>query len=244
MEQNYIHDKAIHNTKAPRQIVPIILSLYNPKSVIDIGCGIGTWLTVFKDKGIFDYKGVDSDFVNRDLLMIEDEKFIAVDLTKGFSAPRKYDIALSLEVAEHLPESSADIFVKTLVSLSDTIIFSAAIKGQEGQNHLNEQSPFYWQNKFKVHNYILVYDFSPDIWNNCEIEWWYKQNIFVYQRKNSSNKEIELNFYIHPELYSKKLEEINELKLQNQNLYKGRIQILDGFKILIKSLLNFNRYNK
>lgn len=244
MEPKYIHDAIVHNTKAAQHIVPKIIELYSPKSVIDVGCGIGTWLFVFKENGISDYLGVDGDFLNRKMLMIESEKFIATDLSKTFSQPRKFDIAMSLEVAEHLPESSADSFVRTLVSLSDTIIFSAAITGQGGQNHLNEQFPHYWKKKFEDHNYHLIHNFSSKIWNCKDVEWWYKQNILVYQKKELKHPEIEMNFYIHPELFTKKLNEIDELKLKNQNIFKGRISVLEGFKIFMKSLYNLNRSDK
>lgn len=241
MTPNYIHDKKIHNTNAAQEIVPLIIKRYMTTSVIDIGCGTGTWGKVFIENGVTDYIGVDGDYVNMDMLMIDEKKFISADLTKEFSLPKKFDLALSLEVAEHLPESSADIFVKTLVSLSDTIIFSAAIQGQGGQNHLNEQFPLYWKKKFENHNYYLTHNFSPDTWNNENIEWWYQQNIFVYQKKETFKNQIDLKFGVHPVLYKKKLEEIAELKEENRKVNSGLIPLKKGLKIFIKSALNFKK---
>ena len=244
MKPIYIHDTLVHNTNAAEQIVPEIINKFHPKSVVDVGCGIGTWLDVFQKYGVTDFIGIDGDFLDRKLLMIDESKFVVADLTKSINLNRRFDLAISTEVAEHLPESSANNFINLLTNLSDTIFFSAAIPGQGGQNHLNEQYPVYWQKKFEDHNYTLVYDFSPEIWNNNQVEWWYKQNIFIYQKKELSNSKIEMKFYVHPELYSKKLNEIDELKLKNQNIYKGRIPVSDGFKIFIKSILNLNRLDK
>ncbi len=53
-QEKYIHKEDIHNLRAPRQLVPIILQLCSPESVVDIGCGIGTFLYCFKEAGISD----------------------------------------------------------------------------------------------------------------------------------------------------------------------------------------------
>lgn len=65
--------------------------------------------------------------MNKELLYVSESIFYAHDLTKPLHLNRRFDLALSLEVAEHLPKKSAEIFVDTLCKLSDTIIFSAAI---------------------------------------------------------------------------------------------------------------------
>lgn len=119
----YVHDESVHNTKAPKEIVPQIIKLIQPNSVVDVGCGIGTWLSVFEDFGVEDVVGIDGDYVNRTLLHIDEKKFISRDLTKPLKLDRKFDLAVCLEVAEHLPEKSANTFVESLVSLSDTILF-------------------------------------------------------------------------------------------------------------------------
>jgi SAM-dependent methyltransferase len=240
----YFHSTSVHNTSAAEQIVPELLKMFHPRSIIDIGCGIGSWLKVFSNHGIKDYLGIDGDHLDRTLLMIDDVHYLAKDLENDFAINRKFDLAISLEVAEHLSESCADNFLKTLVNLSDTIIFSAAIKGQGGQNHLNEQFPEYWQKKFNDWNYHLIYNLSPEIWNNNKVEWWYRQNILIYQKKELNNPGIELNFYVHPELYKKKLNEIEVLKLKTLNICQGKIFVLDALKIFIKSLLHINLYNK
>ncbi len=127
MNTLYIHEENVHNLTAPREVIPIIMSITTPKSVLDVGCGIGTWLKVFEEHGIKDYLGVDGNYVDFKKLKISQEKFHTQDLREYWSLNRKFDLVISLEVAEHLPEANADQFVKILVEHSDSIIFSAAI---------------------------------------------------------------------------------------------------------------------
>ena len=110
----YIHKESVHCLKDPNIIVPEIVKLLKPKSVVDIGCGLGTFLNVFKRLGISDVLGVDGSWVNRDLLHqnIRPEEFKEWDLEKELKLDKKYDLAISLEVAEHLSKKSSDIFVK------------------------------------------------------------------------------------------------------------------------------------
>jgi hypothetical protein len=56
----------------------------------------------------------------------------------GPTARKRFDLAISLEVAEHLPEGSAGALVSTLIEAAPVVVFSAAIKGQSGTNHINE----------------------------------------------------------------------------------------------------------
>ena len=130
--------------RSARVTVPIVLSLVAPSSIVDVGCGTGTWLTVFRENGIEDVVGIDGDYVPRDRLLIPADRFIARDLTKPLLLDRIFDLAVSVEVAEHLPASAADQFVRSLCSLAPSVLFSAAVPGQFGVRHLNPQWPWYW----------------------------------------------------------------------------------------------------
>jgi SAM-dependent methyltransferase len=232
----YIHDTNVHNTKAAEVIVPLILEKYKINSVVDVGCGIGTWLTVFDNYGI-EYIGIDGDFVDRSLLQIHKDNFKCFDLNHRFSLNKRFDLAICLEVAEHLEVKSARLFIETLCSLSDLIIFSAAIPCQGGQNHLNEQYPEYWLSIFESQGYYLIDDIKPQIWGNPNIEWWYQQNIMII-KNTSKNEKRQLYFSIHPELYKIKIEEIRKLNTNYQSIIRARISVLCAFKILLKALIN------
>jgi SAM-dependent methyltransferase len=223
----YHHTEKYHNYNAPREVVPLIIEAVNPKSVLDVGCGIGTWLKIFQENGIDDYVGIDGNYVDKSLLKIPAEKFVAEDLRRPWSLNRKFDLAISLEVAEHLPESSADTFVKMLVDHADTILFSAAIPHQGGQNHLNEQWPSYWEKKFNAYNFYFHDPIRPKIWDNKNVDWWYRQNIFLI-RKNI-RPTVPYMTTIHPELF--------ELNHQYEtNLHEGRYGVTQALSILWRAI--------
>ena len=194
------------------KIVGLVLDLIQPKSVIDVGCGIGTWLSVFKERGIDDILGLDGEYIQRDLLRIPAEKFLAVDLKKPLRMNRSFDLVVSLEVAEHLPVECADTFVDYLVGLSEYVLFSAAIPHQWGTNHINEQWPEYWTKKFSQRGYVVIDCLRKKIWQNNNVEPWYAQNILLFVREASvkANKRLVRELentrmsqlsVVHPKIY-------------------------------------------
>lgn len=178
--------------RSAQVVAPIVLDLIKPKSIVDIGCGDGTWLSVFHELGISDVIGLDGDYVNRQQLQIAQTQFKPIDLSSAFNLPRTFDLAVSLEVAEHLPLQSADGFVANLVKLAPVVLFSAAIPNQGGTKHLNEQWPDYWMSLFKVHDYVLIDCIRGKIWKNEQVEWFYAQNIFLYARADRLREDINL----------------------------------------------------
>src|SRR5688572_3838294 len=89
-------------------VVPLVITALAPRSVVDVGCGNGTWLATFHEKGVTDVLGVDGEYVDRDELDIPGGQFLPFDLTKRLELDRQFDLVMSLEVAEHLPWSCAD----------------------------------------------------------------------------------------------------------------------------------------
>lgn len=237
MQVKYVHNTLIHNTKAAEIIVPIILQRYKINSVVDVGCGIGTWLSVFFKSGI-EILGIDGDNVDRNLLCIDEANFKCIDLNQKFSLEKKFDLAICLEVAEHLEEKSAKVFIECLTNLSDLIIFSAAIPGQGGQNHLNEQYPDYWLKIFDSMGYYLIDDIKSEIWDNADVEWWYKQNMMILKKAGGVIQQQKLFFAIHPVAYKLKTEEVKILDTRYSKLISGKIPVLSAIKILLKSLKN------
>jgi SAM-dependent methyltransferase len=230
----YVHEESIHNLMAPREVVPLIMELFHPQSVLDVGCGIGTWLKVFEESGISDSIGVDGHYVDRNLLKIVSSKFIPQDLKKEWSLNRKFDLVISLEVAEHLPEECADHFVKTLTDHGDTIIFSAAIPLQGGQNHLNEQWPEYWQAKFIKYGYHFHDALRPLLWTNAKVDWWYKQNVFLVTKHKPKSLPFNSLSIVHPELFLRHNENERQFFL---SVVEGRQGVKLAFRIFINSLV-------
>lgn len=161
-------------------IVPMVVDLVQPKSVIDVGCGLGAWLAAFREAGVTDIMGIDLDYIDRTLLLIDRQDFRSFDFSKPFRLDRSFDLVVSLEVAEHLPEHSAESFVSSLVGLGNVILFSAAIPGQGGTNHVNEQWQVYWRNQFAVHQYEMIDCFRSKIWDNDQVQIHYRQNLLLF----------------------------------------------------------------
>jgi 2-polyprenyl-3-methyl-5-hydroxy-6-metoxy-1,4-benzoquinol methylase len=144
-------------------IVPIVMDLVHPKSIVDVGCGTGIWLSIFKRYGASKVLGIDGPYIEESTLYIPKSEFLPHDLRVPIYLPDTYDLAVCLEVAEHLPAKAARSLIKSLTSLSSVILFSAAIPGQTGKNHINEQWPDYWEELFKEANYITVDIIRPRI---------------------------------------------------------------------------------
>ncbi|HTE02448.1 MAG TPA: class I SAM-dependent methyltransferase [Mucilaginibacter sp.] len=235
----YIHTPDIHNTRAAEAIVPFICDLISPKSVLDVGCGTGTWLKVFMDMDITEVTGIDGDYVNQKKLVIPASKFIIHDLETPLKLERKFDLVICLEVAEHLSSAHAAKLVDMLTSHGNIILFSAAIKDQGGQNHLNEQDPSYWRDLFSLKGYKFHDLIRHSFWNNDQIDWWYRQNMFlVSNRKFEAHfPEENTNLYVHPELFYSKVADYKYLKARHDDLASGKSSPLTYLKLLIKSCI-------
>ncbi len=237
MSDIYIHSTEIHNTDAAKVIVPIINKFFNPRSVLDIGCGLGTWIRIFQDYiQDIDILGIDGNHLDKSKLVIDQSNYKEADLRYPLILDRKFDLALCLEVAEHLPESSADTLVESLCSNSETIIFSAAIPGQGGQNHLNEQWPEYWATKFSHYGYDRYDLIRPLVWQNSEVDFWYKQNIFVFSKKEIKAEMQPVLAEIHPDLWELKIGELNK-SIDFQNKFEsGNAGIKASFFALLNAI--------
>lgn len=168
-----------------RVVVPMLLEIAPIRSVVDVGCGDGTWLSVFQSEGITEFLGVDGFDVAETQLQIPLSSFIRRDLSRPLQLERTFDLAIALEVAEHLPEERAPSFVRELTSLAPIVAFSAAIPGQGGNNHLNEKFQDYWAEIFAAENYVPFDFVRARLWNDPAVSFWYAQNLIVYCSKQS-----------------------------------------------------------
>jgi SAM-dependent methyltransferase len=166
--------------RSARRVLPLIREHLSVRSVLDVGCGQGAWLSVWQELGTPSVLGIDGDYVDRDRLLIGTDCFEARDLATGFDLGRRFDLAQSLEVAEHLPARSAATFVASLVRHSDLILFSAAPKGQGGDHHINEQSYEYWRGLFRGLGYRPIDLVRDAIKGDDLIEPWYRYNTLLY----------------------------------------------------------------
>jgi hypothetical protein len=166
--------------RSARVIVPWILDCVSPSSVIDLGCGLCDWLSVFEDIGIGDVLGVDGSHVQADHLAIDPGRFATHDLTRPYCGHRRFDLAMCLEVGEHLPDECAAGLVQSLTELAPVALFSAAIPSQRGLHHVNCQWPEYWARLFRARGFVALDCVRQSLWTDSRIDWWYRQNLILY----------------------------------------------------------------
>lgn len=190
MNRMYVYDAAFQNmaatgsAHAARCIIPLIRKIAPIHSVIDVGCARGTWLREWQHQGAADVVGVDGDYVDRTRLQIDPACFVVRDLAHGFNLERRFDLAQSLEVAEHLPPARAATFVSDLVAHAPVVLFSAAPPGQGGENHLNEQPAQYWRELFRDQDYVAIDCLRPRLARETNIPAWYRYNMLLYVRSD------------------------------------------------------------
>jgi len=180
MVETEFHPKISRNSLSSAAVViPLLLDLADIRSVIDFGCKHGEWLHVFAQHGMPRRFGVD----RRDeasLLLIDTTEFEAADLARPFRLNGPFDLAVCIEVAEHLPKSAATTLVTTLTSAAPLVLFSAAVPMQGGHGHLNEQPRAYWDDMFRTHAFRRLDCLRPLMWRDPRVAWWYRQNLFLY----------------------------------------------------------------
>ena len=197
--------------------VPLVIDEIGPRSVVDVGCGLGAWIAVFSDHGATDVLGIDGPWVDQALLEVPAEAFQAADLSKPLEIGRRFDLAVCLEVAHLLEPSLAERLVLTLMSLSEVVVFSAAIPGQGGFGHLNEQWPRYWAELFAAYGYVATDPFRARLWEEPEVKWWFAQNMICFVDRPALNRLPSLGKYVcasgsplplvHPQCFARPEEE-------------------------------------
>ncbi len=215
--------------RSAKEVVPSVLELLRPRSVVDVGCGIGSWLAVFREHGITDVLGLDGANVDLGLLQIPREQFLAADLAQPLHLDRQFDLAMALEVAEHLAEDRAATFIASLVKLAPVVLFSAAVPNQGGHHHVNEQWPGYWVNHFARHGYLVLDCLRDKVWLNDRVDWWYSQNMLLFCSPqalvHSARLQRELAFtqaprlsMVHPKMFLQAVAVIQDLRRQVASL--------------------------
>lgn len=198
---------------AARVIVPHVLSLTGARSVVDIGCGVGTWLGTFAENGIDDFLGVDGYHVDSDMLQIPTDRFLSTDLREKISIDRTFDLSCSLEVAEHLPPEIAPAFIETLTRLAPAVLFSAAVPGQTGPGHINEQWQDFWAALFERYGFSPVDAIRPKIWGRDDVVFWYQQNVILYLRNDRLPKDYsrpQMLNVAHPSLVGQYVRQLDD----------------------------------
>jgi hypothetical protein len=181
----YIQGGAIRSAQV---VVPFVVDRLKINNILDVGCGAGAWLVEYYKQGILVCMGVDGDYVKSSSLLIPSTNFVARDISQPFDLGRRFDLVQCLEVGEHIEPGASKVLVANLVRHSDNILFSAAVPGQGGENHINEQPYEFWRALFAEHGYV-PYDFlRPLLRGVTSVESWYRHNTMLYVANHSRER--------------------------------------------------------
>jgi SAM-dependent methyltransferase len=209
------HDAHGAKTSASAKlVVPQLVRMLSVNSVLDVGCGDGRWLETFKAAGVKSVLGLDGPWNDKSKLSISAHEFVVHDLTRSIDLADRFDLAMSLEVAEHIGGEFADQFVNDLCGRSDVVLFGAAVPYQGGFRHINEIWQSAWAGKFRAAGFQVFDPFRAALWNRSDVHFWYKQNMLLYVRSARDDLVDKVESYmkaeaietlpldiIHPELY-------------------------------------------
>lgn len=172
--------------RSARAIVPLVVGTLGSRSALDVGCGAGAWLSVYRACGVTDVIGADGDYVDQRRLLIPRDTFRALDVSQPFELGRRFDLVQCLEVGEHVPQASSHLLVANLVRHGSCVLFSAAVPGQGGEHHINEQPHEFWRGLFAEHGFV-PYDYvRPRIQHSDGVAAWYAYNTILYVHRSAA----------------------------------------------------------
>lgn len=172
-------------------IVDSVDQVFHPGSVIDVGCGSGALLAEFGKRGT---RGKGLEYSQAGIVRCRKRglNVLPFDIeTDGGLELGCFDVAICLEVAEHLHARFAEPLTCLLGRLSSSVVFSAAVPGQGGgADHVNEQPNAYWIEKFQRQGFI--HDRERDQawrsrWRRGGASSFYSDNVMVFDRDPTSH---------------------------------------------------------
>lgn len=202
------------STPSAVAVLSRLAPLYTPASVVDFGCGSGAWLAGAGVTWGARLRGFDGPWVDPRELTDSGIEFTALDFEKELPNPgERFDLGISVEVAEHLQEQTAKDFIARLCSVADVIVFGGAVPYQGGTHHINEHPQSYWINEFTQNGFEMFDIFRGAVWGNSDVKWWFKQNTFLFVKRGFDGidrdrlRELEtpLVDVIHPENFVRKI---------------------------------------
>lgn len=178
---NFYAGQSDDSHAAALALLPTVLDLVRPSSVVDIGCGTGAWLAACRQLGVSRTVGLEGDWVRQADLRDQGITLVTTDLERPITISERFDLAMSLEVAEHVSEGRAAALVEEIARLAPVVLFGAAIPGQGGGfNHINEQWQSYWVAHFARRGYQAIDLLRPRFWTASQIPVHYRQNTMLY----------------------------------------------------------------
>ena len=188
---DYRYDAVFHRfaermaLRSAQVIVPVVVEALGSRSVLDVGCGTGTWLREYTRHGLADVMGLDSEDLNPRALLIPRDRFKAVDISQPFDLGRRFDLVQCLETAEHLSPDASRTIVANLTTHGRLVLFSAAVPGQGGENHVNEQPYEFWRALLAERGFVAFDFVRPAVRDLPQVEPWYRYNTLLYVHEDA-----------------------------------------------------------
>lgn len=154
-------------------ILPLVFGKHSPQTIVDVGCGSGEWVKAGEALGCR-VVGIDGQWCPG--------ATVKHDLDFPLTLATMFDLAICLEVAEHLAPTHGPGLVVDLCRLAPVILWSAAVPGQGGEGHRNEQPERYWERLFNAQGYSADRWIRECIAGNAQVPIWYRNNVMIYER--------------------------------------------------------------
>jgi SAM-dependent methyltransferase len=199
-----------------------------PDTIVDVGCGYGFFLAeAAKAWSPSRILGIDGPWVETDRLQFTPSAFRVHDLHVPLRLEARFDLAVCLEVAEHVAEEHAGDLIGLLTGASDMVLFSAAIPGQGGKGHLNEQFPSYWCSHFAARGFVPVDILHSLVWTDEGLFNWFRQNLLIFvaeprlaslPRLAASRTPPALLDRVHPQYFRRRTRQLREARAEIRRL--------------------------
>jgi 2-polyprenyl-3-methyl-5-hydroxy-6-metoxy-1,4-benzoquinol methylase len=200
--QEFYNSVSSRAVQSARITAGAIAGAIEPVSVVDIGSGQGVWLHTIsefvptvKRAVALDIQSHKSPFFDALLKSSIDFKFVEANFENSSTLPdEQFDMAICLEVLEHLTPDTAVEVARDIGKKCSCLIFSAAILGQGGTGHINEQKFSYWMQLMRDQGFIALDIFRPALRKADDVPSYYKQNMmFFWHPQNSKRNGVKID---------------------------------------------------
>lgn len=232
--------------KSALVVVPALMRL-GFKSVVDVGCGPGAWLKVFNEQGVSwaDMLGIDflpASWLSENIKQMPWQRFYTHDLNESLrdSDLGHFDLAVCVEVAEHLKPERGPSLIDDLALLSDTIFFGAATPGQGGTGHINERPHSYWSAMLEKHGYRQIWRCARDLEQTVVSPWYWKNAVLWTRRDDLVWQDVPIPSLHRPKPVLRKLGPRADTVAERQQTRERRTYLMDALKAGVVAVCYIN----